>query len=183
MTRPRWPWGIAGLDGGSPALSVSKRINCALARPFSGAHVNQTRNSRLPSGLRSALNRTLDARGVTTTRMGLPRRSGAASCSSSVGRAPETAKPLHRQAAGTDFGPSNPVANPGSADCARKIRQPSPPEEASLAHALRAVTLTVLLSLSSLGKIAAAVSAVPMFARPMMAAHWRCSSSRSSASR
>ena len=183
FTRPRRPWVMASLDGGSPALSASKRINWALARPFSGAPVNQTRNSRLPSGLRSALNRTLDARGVTTTLMGVRRRSSSASSSSSAGCASKTAKPLHLKAAGTEFGSSNPVTQTGSGDCARKVRQPSPPEEASAAHALRAVTLTVLLSLSSLGKIAAAVSAVPMFARPMMAAHWRCSSSRSSASR
>ena len=45
-------------------------------------------------------------------------------------------------------------------------------------QAWRAVIRTVLLSLRSLGKIRAAASAVPILARPMIAAHWRCSSSR-----
>ena len=42
---------------------------------------------------------------------------------------------------------------------------------ASLAHACWAVILTVLFSLLSFGKIADAAAAVPMLARPMIAAH------------
>lgn len=167
---------IESEDLGTPISSASKPNTARFALPLSGAALIQPRNTSLPSPTDAGRRRLAEA--LVVTRAGTTNGPARDSVRRPVRSPLRTDQPEYaRRPIWLRQGPSGESTAFVGVDSAYESSLP-----ASLSHACLAVIRTVLLSLSSLGKIAAAASALATLARPIIPAHCKCSSSRPSIS-